>query len=371
MHNNHVAHCLILVISAYSIASSQNPPSLSVGLRIDTDPPGASVEFDKKRLGLTPLMIPDVSLRTHTVLIRKRGYIEIEETINVEPNHPPITYTLERAGLLYVNSTPDNARVEINGAIVGETPLNPWPLRAGSHTVRIMKPGYPDAEKEIVIIEGKGIRLAANLASRPPLTESAVPESQIVAYLQETEDAAPSPSRPGMSGSPGESVQKSTAVTGNIHVIVEPPEARDAAIYVGTEYTAAAPTILTLLKGEYTITAKKLDFIDATERVSLKENQQLQLVLRMTSVQVPVMTAESGGSTMKWIGLVATLVAGGAATYFYMEVDKNYSSYQVATTSQEAISLREKTKKNDLYFRVSVSAAGLGILTTMISWISE
>jgi hypothetical protein len=69
-------------------------------------------------------------------------------------------------GRLFVNSTPWG-RVFIDGELIGNTPQLDLPVKAGPHTLRIVREGSATLERAIVVIAGQELRLTDLVLSRP------------------------------------------------------------------------------------------------------------------------------------------------------------------------------------------------------------
>ena len=65
-------------------------------------------------------------------------------------------------GTISVSSTPDNAEISVDGAFMGNTPAT-LKLTPGKHTIRVVLTGYKEWTKEITVLAGSEVRLAAVL----------------------------------------------------------------------------------------------------------------------------------------------------------------------------------------------------------------
>ena len=71
-------------------------------------------------------------------------------------------------GSLVLRSTPEGARVFVNGALVGSTPLILENLPVGSRAVRIEADGYQDWSTSTQVVANKETHLSAALARAAP-----------------------------------------------------------------------------------------------------------------------------------------------------------------------------------------------------------
>jgi len=70
----------------------------------------------------------------------------------------------ERTGVLSVTSTPIQASLRIDGAVVGTTPYRGLSMRAGAHVVVAEKPGFVAASRSIVVPAGGELDVRLELA---------------------------------------------------------------------------------------------------------------------------------------------------------------------------------------------------------------
>ena len=65
-------------------------------------------------------------------------------------------------GTIAVSSTPDNAEISVDGAFVGNAPAT-LKLSPGKHTIRVSLPGHKEWTREITVLAGSELKLAATL----------------------------------------------------------------------------------------------------------------------------------------------------------------------------------------------------------------
>lgn len=77
----------------------------------------------------------------------------------------------ERTGVLRVESTPPNAALRIDGAVVGTTPYRALSMRAGAHTLVAEKAGFAAQSQSIVVTAGGELDVRFALKARAsPIT---------------------------------------------------------------------------------------------------------------------------------------------------------------------------------------------------------
>jgi formylglycine-generating enzyme required for sulfatase activity len=147
--------------------------------------------------GTTPLAALEVEAGEREVRVRAPGYEEHRSRVAVEgrgveqrlvvalvalpvPEARPTPAPPPAPGVLVVRSDPAGARVSVDGADVGEAPLEVRLEPGKAHAVRVGKPGHEDAELTVQLRAGarheEAVRLQPQLgevrfAARPPDAE--------------------------------------------------------------------------------------------------------------------------------------------------------------------------------------------------------
>lgn len=143
------ALCLLLVL-APAVALGAKPKTTVV---VTSPVDGATVEIDGKVVGKTPLKPQVVSPGSHTVKVRRLGYLELKETISVAAGKSAqvLADLLPFAGVIKVTAVPKDAQVFVDGKLVGKAPLE-QEVKLGRHTVSISAVGY-DAFNKLISAE--------------------------------------------------------------------------------------------------------------------------------------------------------------------------------------------------------------------------
>ena len=113
-------------------------------LLIKTEPPGARIELDGKEVGLTPLTLDEVPAGDHAVIARLNGR-EGRATVRLYADKVErLTVELKAAHAIRVKifSEPPEARVLLDGAEVGHTPLLLPDVAPGDHALRVELEGH-------------------------------------------------------------------------------------------------------------------------------------------------------------------------------------------------------------------------------------
>jgi hypothetical protein len=119
-----------------------------VTLVVKSTPPGADAELDGRSIGKTPITIDvDPDGQSHTVKIRKFGYVDSVSQVKLDPGGAPsIDATLDvRYGYvgLYVEPWAD---VYLNGQKVGQAPDDHLKLPVGHQRLHLVN---PEAKKQM------------------------------------------------------------------------------------------------------------------------------------------------------------------------------------------------------------------------------
>jgi len=154
----------------YYVGRRTPPPATTGTLKIGSTPSGAKVYIDGAYRGRTPLAI-SVAAGTHNVELRLDGYetyrarvqIGAGQTGRLSPRLQPVATT----GTLEIYSTPSGAKVYIDGAYRGRTPLA-ISVAAGTHNVELRLDGYETYRARVQIGAGQTGRLSPRLVRATP-----------------------------------------------------------------------------------------------------------------------------------------------------------------------------------------------------------
>lgn len=159
---------------AQARARAANTPALG-WLLVRTTPPGASVLVDGVDRGRTPMSLRDVAYGAHRVEIIASGYERQTRemtlsaattvaaiSVELSPNagSPP---TAQWRGSVFVDSRPAGARVLVNDAAVGLTPVLVPDLAPGTHRLRIEREGYQPWVTTVDVPPADRVRVSASL----------------------------------------------------------------------------------------------------------------------------------------------------------------------------------------------------------------
>ncbi len=156
---------------------------------------GAEVSMDGRAIGRTPLAAFEAEAGEREVRVRAEGYEEFQARVPIEgrgkehriavslvplPPPPPGPPAPPKPATLALRSEPPGARVEVDGRVRGETPLELAVEPDTEHAIRLTKEGHDDASLSARLRAGarreETVRLAPRLgevkvAARPPDAE--------------------------------------------------------------------------------------------------------------------------------------------------------------------------------------------------------
>ncbi|MDD1682407.1 MAG: PEGA domain-containing protein [Methanoregula sp.] len=136
---------------------SVDTPVQPGGMNLQSVPDGASLMVNGEYRGKTPLTVSGLSPGNYAVTFSRFGFGELSVQVPVEQGRmSEVTATLQpKTGTLAVNSTPPGARVLLDGAAAGLSPVVLENITADNHTVMLEKDGYITAARQVTIAVGQ------------------------------------------------------------------------------------------------------------------------------------------------------------------------------------------------------------------------
>jgi hypothetical protein len=172
---------LVLALVLFGGRARGDEPAPESSITLLGAPAGAEVFIDEKLIGTTPLpgRVP-IGAGVHQVRIARPGYAPYSDSFRVRDglNMQLLIEMVPIAGVLRLRSKVERARVLVDGAFVGETPLE-VELTMGPHQVRVARPGYRDEVFDMISVAGEIVEREVRLAEvearrvRPPAAERA------------------------------------------------------------------------------------------------------------------------------------------------------------------------------------------------------
>jgi hypothetical protein len=132
------------------------------------------------RRGVTPVALRDLPFGTHSVRVVRPGFTPSEQRVSLEQGRParaidvPLTRVsgagaspapsgAATTGILVIDSRPSGARVIVDGAEVGVTPLTLPTVAAGVRQVRLELTGYLPISATVIVEAGERARFGVSL----------------------------------------------------------------------------------------------------------------------------------------------------------------------------------------------------------------
>ena len=164
-----------LVFSDKIFNYSLSPTGIAKGsIHFVTVPAGADVYLDGSAQGVkTPVTVTDIPAGEHTFTLKLAGYNDLTGPVTVMGGstvevYAVLTPSTPGAGSLYINSTPVNADVILDGQPQNiKTPATITNLTAGSHEVKLTRTGYEDFTTTVTITAGTTTYLSATMTVLP------------------------------------------------------------------------------------------------------------------------------------------------------------------------------------------------------------
>jgi len=356
----------------------------------------SKVTLDGKFIGNVPVEKYQVESSAHTVVAEAPLYHSVTEGFIIKDGEQKnINAVLKPAfGLLKITSQPENGvDIYIDGVKTGQTPYINNKTASGRYLLRVTKELYRDYEEQIIITDGaetiKNIILDKNFGELTIISEGSeivlngrvIGKDKVLQKLNAGKYTISSvrgdkyyEAKQDVYLSIGE--RKEITLTpkpkiGGLSLFVEPAEAAGADIYIDNEPKGKAPLVMSLLVGDYTVTAKKDNFLDETQRFSIPENERIKLTLTMFTYEGSRLHTANKWATAKWISLAGTAAFGGASYYFNTSADKNNDKYKTTMINSDALDYKKNVNDNKKMSGYFLYAASAALSSALISWIVQ
>lgn len=137
----------------------------SGSLMVTSNPSVADVYVNGVLKGKTPYSLSKITEGRHTILIKKDGYEDHTESVNIAVGKiSTVSPTLKKkSGSLSITSSPTGAVVYFNGNYQGKTPLSISNIQPGTHRVLVTMEGYNDYSTTITLRQGDSRSISATL----------------------------------------------------------------------------------------------------------------------------------------------------------------------------------------------------------------
>ena len=129
---------------------------------------GAEVLLDENTVGFTPLDPQTLPPGSHTIRVRRPGFTEFDDVVQIRAGETTTVSVdmMALAMVVTVRSTPEEARVFVDGTFRGSTPIE-LELIEGEHSIRVASPRYHEAIRTITAIAGQTDMINVELEALP------------------------------------------------------------------------------------------------------------------------------------------------------------------------------------------------------------
>jgi hypothetical protein len=149
------------------------------GLKVYSSPAGADIYIENKYYGKTPKVIQEIAVGDYLVFVKKTGYLDATNKINVSPEaFAEVFYELVKPAILSITSQPSNAEVILitsKGKKIGKTPLVKENLYPEKISVEVSAEGYAMERRDITLREADKCEDFFSLKKLPAIVIRSVP----------------------------------------------------------------------------------------------------------------------------------------------------------------------------------------------------
>jgi TonB family protein len=187
-----------------SVAPTPTPPPavpVTGSLRVESQPPGATVTLNGVAKGTTPVALADLPMGEHELKLELKGYAPTVEKVVLAAEAPSaelkltLSKTAPPVGSAAIRSVPPGALVRVDGIAVGLTPIKDHKMKVGSHTVDVSAEGFESWSGTVTIKEGKRASVDTQLKAIPKATPTPEVKADVVdpnkVYASNEVDAQP------------------------------------------------------------------------------------------------------------------------------------------------------------------------------------
>lgn len=139
-------------------------------LLVTSEPSNCELFVDDVPFGTTPRLVTELEVtKSHQLILRKSGYLPQRQTVKFDGRRPAvrqIAMTLD-SGNVICASSPEGARVAVNGVDAGITPLTLERMPKGISTFEFTLNGYRSVKKTVEILPGDERRVSVELEPLP------------------------------------------------------------------------------------------------------------------------------------------------------------------------------------------------------------
>lgn len=154
-----IEEAYIKLMTPTHTALDQKGSSSASKLEVTSEPTGAKVYVDGREVGETPLILSEINSGQRTIRVLKEGFNPSEGKVEIKPGEQKALNAhlkkIETHGSLLVETRPTGVMVHLDGKPMGTSPCGVGGLTHGSHKLLIIKEGYENWGRTVVIESGK------------------------------------------------------------------------------------------------------------------------------------------------------------------------------------------------------------------------
>lgn len=157
-----------IVVLAIAFTSARAFAAEVASLSIASTPTKASVFFDDRYVGTTPVTLDGVEFGDHLLVITKHQYAPLSQALKVDQAAVSVTVELQPLGRgrLHVTTTPDQTEVFLNGTPRGKTPLILDDLLPGKYQLRLEMEGCFAIQETVEVKPDQETKIERTLESK-------------------------------------------------------------------------------------------------------------------------------------------------------------------------------------------------------------
>jgi hypothetical protein len=351
------------------------------GLQINSTLPETDIYVDDKPFGFAPVLISQIESGEHSIKAERKLYhSETKKVVLLDSENKQVDFDLKQAfGSLSIQSEPENAEVFIDGKKVGVTPYLDEQIVSGKYRVVLKKELYNDYEESLVVhdnelsksnffmtrnygtisIYASGSRIFINdiQVGQNSYKEKVTSGNFKIKITKDRHQTIEKNVFIGV-GKDSVLVLNPEPIMASIAVLSTPEETKGSQIFInGLNSGKFTPSVLPLMIGDYKIAIRHDGYLDASQDVSLSENENQKVTIPMQSYVGSNMQKMNRWKKSKWASLGLLVVDAAVAGYFNYSANSSYMNYKNSLNSSDASYYRNQTIKNDqmTYFTIGAS----------------
>jgi hypothetical protein len=127
------------------------------GLEVDSQPAGASVFLDGRKIGETPLLRMDLPVGIFSLKVRQKGYNQYARRVVIALDEVERlrAIALRARGVLKIATAVPGATITVGGIAMGKAPLVLNDLASGLYAFQALRPGMAPRVLEVEVRDGQ------------------------------------------------------------------------------------------------------------------------------------------------------------------------------------------------------------------------